>query len=205
MPRRWNSAKPNGGCMKLVWILAQIRTPNQMRSMPSLSAAGASSGMMMKAISKKSRKNDHEDEYVDEHQEADLPSRKGGQHLLDPHLAADALKYEAERARADQDVNHHRGDAHGGRHALIDQRPCQRAVEGRQRQRSARAHGAGFGRCREAEEDGAEHEEDKPERRDDAAQALCPQRPALERALLDRQRRHLLRPHDADDRDPDNE
>ena len=43
--------------MKLVWMLAQISTPNQMRSMPSLSAAGASSGMMMKAISKKSRKN----------------------------------------------------------------------------------------------------------------------------------------------------
>src|SRR6516164_4826944 len=43
--------------MKLVWMLAQISTPNQMRMMPSLSAAGASSGMMMKAISKKSRKN----------------------------------------------------------------------------------------------------------------------------------------------------
>ena len=43
--------------MKLVWILAQIRTPNQIKSMPSLSATGASSGMMMNAISKKSRKN----------------------------------------------------------------------------------------------------------------------------------------------------
>jgi len=43
--------------MKLVWMLAQISTPNQTRSMPSLSATGVSSGMMMKAISKKSRKN----------------------------------------------------------------------------------------------------------------------------------------------------
>ena len=43
--------------MKLVWILAQISTPNQIKSMPSLSATGASSGMMMNAISKKSRKN----------------------------------------------------------------------------------------------------------------------------------------------------
>ena len=43
--------------MKLVWMLAQTSTPNQIRSMPSLLAAGASSGMMMKAISKKSRKN----------------------------------------------------------------------------------------------------------------------------------------------------
>ena len=33
-----------------------IITPNQTRSMPSRAAAGASSGMMMKAISKKSRK-----------------------------------------------------------------------------------------------------------------------------------------------------
>ena len=43
--------------MKLVCTLAPISTPNQIRSMPSFSAAGASSGMMMKAISKKSRKN----------------------------------------------------------------------------------------------------------------------------------------------------
>ena len=32
-------------------------TPNQIRSMPSRSAAGPSSGITMKAISKKSRKN----------------------------------------------------------------------------------------------------------------------------------------------------
>ncbi|MNW01772.1 hypothetical protein D3C71_1974570 [compost metagenome] len=43
--------------MKLVCMLMPRSTPNQMRSMPSLSAAGASSGTMMKASSKKSRKN----------------------------------------------------------------------------------------------------------------------------------------------------
>ena len=43
--------------MKLVWMLAQINTPNQIRSIPSLVATGANSGIMMNAISKKSRKN----------------------------------------------------------------------------------------------------------------------------------------------------
>ena len=43
--------------MKLVCMLAQIITPNQTRLIPMASATGASSGMTMKAISKKSRKN----------------------------------------------------------------------------------------------------------------------------------------------------
>ena len=43
--------------MNDVCMLTQSSTPNQTRSMPSLTATGASSGMMMKAISKKSRKN----------------------------------------------------------------------------------------------------------------------------------------------------
>ncbi len=53
-------------------MLTQSSTPNQTRSMPSLLATGASSRMMMKAISKKSRKKrqeEHED--IDEDQEAD--------------------------------------------------------------------------------------------------------------------------------------
>ena len=75
--------------MKLVWMLAQISTPNQIRSMPSFSAAGASSGMMMKAISKKSRKNAiDENEDVDEDQEAELAARQRDQqasiHSLPP-------------------------------------------------------------------------------------------------------------------------
>ncbi|MNL69866.1 hypothetical protein D3C87_1947800 [compost metagenome] len=43
--------------MKLVCMLTQSRTPNQIRSMPSDWATGARSGRTMKAISKKSRKN----------------------------------------------------------------------------------------------------------------------------------------------------
>src|ERR1700694_4252982 len=59
---------------------------------------------------------DHEDEDVDEDQEAKLPTRQRGQHVLDPDFAADALKYQAENARADQDEHHHSGKAHGGGH-----------------------------------------------------------------------------------------
>ena len=52
-------------------------TPNQIRSIPRCSAAGVSIGIMMKAISKKSRKNaSHENEGVDKDQETDLPSRQ---------------------------------------------------------------------------------------------------------------------------------
>ena len=70
----------------------------------------------MKAISKKSRKNaSDEDEDVDEDQEADLAAGQRGQQVLDPFLAADALEHQAEHARADQDEDHHGGDAHGGR------------------------------------------------------------------------------------------
>ena len=43
--------------MKLVCMFTHNNTPNQMRLMPSLSATGANIGMMMNAISKKSRKN----------------------------------------------------------------------------------------------------------------------------------------------------
>ena len=42
--------------MKLVCMFTHSSTPNHTRSMPILSATGASIGMMMKAISKKSRK-----------------------------------------------------------------------------------------------------------------------------------------------------
>src|SRR5437762_1554117 len=43
--------------MKEVCMLTPSSTPNQIRSMPSLSATGPSSGTMMNASSKKSRKN----------------------------------------------------------------------------------------------------------------------------------------------------
>src|SRR6185295_19479651 len=66
---------------------------------------------------------DHEDEGVDEHQEAHLTARQRGQQLLDPLLAADALEHQAEHPRPDQDVDHHGGDAHGAGHAFVEKLP----------------------------------------------------------------------------------
>src|SRR6185503_3925708 len=63
----------------------------------------------------------------------------------------------------------------------------------------------GFGRRREAHEDGTQHQEDQPERRDNSAQAFYHQRLAVQRARLQRQCRHVLWPDDADDPDPDAE
>src|SRR5262252_2012474 len=105
--------------MKLVWMLAQISTPNQTRSIPSLSATGASSGMMMKAISKKSRKNaTTKMKALAKMRKAQLTARKGGEQLLDPQPATDPLEDEAEYARANEDVDHHCREAHGARHSL---------------------------------------------------------------------------------------
>src|SRR5262249_6856395 len=57
---------------------------------------------------------DHEHESIDEDQKPDLSPRQRRQHILDPYLSADALEDETEGARADQNVDHHGGDAHGG-------------------------------------------------------------------------------------------
>ena len=50
--RRKNSAKPKGGCMNEVCMFTASSTPNQIKSMPILSATGPSSGMTMKDSSK---------------------------------------------------------------------------------------------------------------------------------------------------------
>ena len=122
---------------------------------------------------------DHEDEGIDEDQEADLSARQRRQQILDPYLSADALKHEAEGARADQDVDHHGGDAHGGRHPLIEQRPRERAVRGGERDGADHAQGSRLGGRGQSHEDGPQHQEDQSERGNDAAQAFFPQRPAL--------------------------
>jgi hypothetical protein len=82
--------------------------------MPSLSATGASSGMMMKAISKKSRKNARKKmKMLTTIRKPSCAARQARQQVLDPDGAVDALEHQAEHARADQDEDHHGGDAHG--------------------------------------------------------------------------------------------
>ena len=98
--------------------------------MPSASAAGASSGTMMKAISKKSRKKAMTK--TKRLTKIRKPAGAAGQadkETLDPFLAADALKDQAEDTGANQYEHHHGGDAHGGLHALVDEVPGQPAID----------------------------------------------------------------------------
>ena len=89
--------------------------------------------------------------------------------------------------------------------SLVEELPGERAVGGGQRDCPHHAHGSCLGRGGQPHEDRAQHEEDQPERRDHAAQALLQERPAVQGARLERQRRHILWPDQADDGDPDAE
>src|SRR3984893_6416347 len=55
------------------------------------------------------KERDHEDEGIDENEEADLPAGERRQQLLDPHLAPDSLEHQAEGTRTDQDIDDHGG------------------------------------------------------------------------------------------------
>ena len=90
-------------------------TPNQIRSMPSLSAAGPSSGTTMKASSKKSRKNaSRKTRMLTTIRKPTWPPGSDDQQVLDPDMAVDAVEGEREHARADQD-EHHEGRELGRR------------------------------------------------------------------------------------------
>ena len=132
--------------MKLVCMLAPSSTPNQIKLMPSASAAGASSGTTMKAISKKSRKKaSTKTKRLTKIRKPTDAARQRDEEALDPFLAADALKHQAEDAGANQDEDHHGGDAHGRVHALPGQRPGELAVEPGQQEGADDAHGARLG------------------------------------------------------------
>ena len=75
-------------------------TPNQTRSMPSLRApTGASSGMTMKAISKKSRKKARKKtKMLTKIRKPTAPPGRRRQHVLDPAAAVHALEHQAEHA-----------------------------------------------------------------------------------------------------------
>ena len=141
-------------------------TPNQIRSMPSFSAAGPSSGMMMKASSKKSRKNARmKTSALTKIEEADLSAGQRGQQVLDPDVAVHAVEGQREHAGADQDENDE-GRQFGGQFGgLPDQIPAQPALGGAEKQRAGGTHRAALGRRRNADEDRAEHQEDQEQRR----------------------------------------
>ena len=75
--------------MKLVWMLAQISTPNQTRSMPSLLGRRRQQRNDDEGdLEEIEKERDHENEDVDEDQEADLAAGQRGQqssiHTLPP-------------------------------------------------------------------------------------------------------------------------
>ena len=90
--------------MKLVCMLMPSSTPNQIRSMPSASAGPASSGTMMKASSKKSRKKaSTKTTALTTIRKPTWPPGRRDQQVLDPFVPVDAVEGQREDARADQD------------------------------------------------------------------------------------------------------
>jgi hypothetical protein len=168
------------GCMNEVCMLTASSTPNQTRSMPSLSATGASSGTMMKDSSKKSRKKaSTKTSMLTTIRKPTWPPGRPSSRCS-THRSPLTPEDQAEDRRADQDEDHEGRQLAGGFHRLLEQLPVQ-ALAG-QRPGSARrcAHRAAFGRRRDAEEDGAEHQEDQHQRRHQRGQHA--QRISLSRA-----------------------
>ena len=85
-------------------MLTPSSTPNQIRSIPSFSAAGPSSGIddegQLEEVEEEGQQ-EHQD--VDDDEEADLAAGQRGQQVLDPEVAVDAVERQREDARADQD------------------------------------------------------------------------------------------------------
>ena len=82
-------------------------TPNQIRSMPSLSAAGPMQRHDDEGdLEEVEEERQHEDQHVDDDEEARLAAGQRCQQVLDPDVAADAIERQREDARADQDEEH---------------------------------------------------------------------------------------------------
>ncbi len=102
------------------------RMPNQIRSMPSLSATGPSSGTTMKAqLEEVEEEGEEEDQQVHHDEEADLAAGQVGEQMLDPAVAIDAVEGQREDARADEDEDDEGGELGGRIHRLLEQRPGQ--------------------------------------------------------------------------------
>jgi hypothetical protein len=125
--------------------------------------------------------------------------------VLDPAVSVDTCKDCCEDGRADQDVDGHRGQFERCIHAAPEQLPGQPSAHGGQADRTQCAHRARFGRCRQSQEDGSQHQEDQGQRRDHADENASPQWPATRHPLGFRDRRHLLGPHQRQERDVDDE
>ncbi len=106
-------------------------TPNQIRSMPRCSAAGPEQGDDDEGeLEEIEEEGEHEDEGVDEDQEAELAAGQRGQQVLDPDVSAHAVKGEREHAGAEQDEDDEGRQLGGGFHRLAYQVPGQAPLHG---------------------------------------------------------------------------
>src|SRR6266581_2113183 len=111
------------------------------------------------------KERQHKDEGIDEKQEADLAAGQRSEQAFDPDVPADAIESQREDPRADQDEDDERRQFRGGLDRLANQIPGQTPFEGTENERAAGAHGATLGGRSDADEDGAEHEENQEQRR----------------------------------------
>ncbi len=192
--------------MKLVCMLTQISTPNQIRSMPRAEATGASIGMTMKAISKKSRKKARTKMKM----LTKIRKPTGPPGMPESMCSIQREPSMPWKTRLKQ-VEPIRIITTMEVMCIVDviasriSGQVRRPVHGGKRHRADDAERAGFRRRRKTHEDRAEYEEDQHDRGHHAHQHLHQQRPVEVAAHFLRQRRHRFRPEDRQHQDEEHE
>src|SRR4029450_8110478 len=113
-------------------------------------------------------------EVEDDHRQQDLYRRHlvSSDQLAELLGEADRLDDDVEEEGADQDRYHHRRRAHGAFADVAQHAPREPAAPGGDRQSADDADGGGLGRRRDAEEDGADHDQQEHQRRQQVGQEL---------------------------------
>ena len=122
------------------------------------------------------KKRQHEHQRVDRDQKAELSARQSQQQMLHPDMPVHPVERETENARANQDEQDKGAETRGGIHRLAQQLERQAPPNQRHRQRAHRTHRAAFGGCGNTEKDGAEHQEDQRQRRNQGKRYTLRQR-----------------------------
>ena len=85
--------------------------------------------------------------------------------MLDPQVAFDTVKGQGEDTRANQDEDHEGGQLGRAFHGLLEQGNAETLAHHGHHQGTEGPHGAALGRGGNAQEDGAQHQEDQHQRR----------------------------------------
>ena len=153
--------------MNAVCMLTPSRTPNQIRSMPRCSATGPTSGTMMKAISKKSRKKARtKTRTLTTIRKPSWPPGSPVSRFSIQTWPSTPKKVRL-KTREPMRMNSTKDDSlvvESSAWRTIVQ--LSRRLTRGQHQRADGAHGAALGGRGDADEDGAEHQEDEHQRRD---------------------------------------